>query len=96
MKYAVTAAAVMATIAFSVSPASAKVMMCSGAHLTKMTTMVGGMPDGTHKWEMYKHLTMVNTAMANDGIRGCERTMKKMHRMHHGHHKHRMKHGKKM
>ena len=92
MKYAITGAAVMATIAFSVSPASSKMMSCAGTHLSKMTTMIGGMPDGPHKWEMYKHLAMVNTAMAKDGMRGCERIMMNMHR----HHTHHMKHGKKM
>lgn len=93
MKYAVAAAAVLATIAFSVSPASSKMMSCSGAHLSKMTTMAGGMPDGSHKWEMYKHLEIVNTAMAKDGMRGCDRVMRTMHR-HHKHHMGHMKHGK--
>lgn len=64
MKYAVIAAAVMAASTFAVSPASSKMMSCSGDHLSKMTTMMGGMPDGPHKWEMYKHLEMVNIAMS--------------------------------
>ena len=80
MKYAIILAAVMATSAFAVSPASSKMMPCSGDHLSKMTTMVGGMVDGPHKWEMYKHLEMVNTAMAKDGMRGCDMMMKKMMR----------------
>lgn len=95
MKYAIILAAVMATSAFAVSPASSKTMSCSGAHLSKMTPMVGVMPDGPHKSEMYKHLQMVNTAMAQDGMRGCERTMMDMHR-HHKHHTGHMKHGKMM
>ena len=78
MKYAIILSAVMATSAFAVSPASSKMMMCSGEHLTKMTTMIGGMPDGPHKSEMYKHLAMVNIAMAKDGMRGCAMLMKKM------------------
>ena len=53
MKYAVIAAAVVAASAFAVSPASSKMTMCSGDHLSKMTAMVGGMPDGPQKWEMY-------------------------------------------
>ena len=46
--------------------------------MSKMTTMTGGMPDGPNKWEMNKHLAMVNSAMAKDGMRGCDITMKKM------------------
>ena len=95
MKHTVIAAAVMATLAFAVSPASSKMMPCSADHLSKMTTMVGGMPDGPHKWEMYKHLEMVNTAMSKDGMRGCDMTMRNMHR-HHTHHMRHMKHGKQM
>ena len=94
MKYAVIAATVVAASAFAASPASSKMSMCSGEHLSKMTTMVGGMPDGPHKWEMYKHLAMVNTAMSKDGTRGCDLVMKNMHRHHHMHHMSPMKHGK--
>ena len=46
MKYAIILAAVMSTNAFAVGPASSKMMMCSGEHLSKMTTMVGAMTDG--------------------------------------------------
>jgi hypothetical protein len=92
MKYAVIAAAIVAT-AFAVNPATSKMSMCSGDHLSKMTTMIGGMPDSPHKWEMYKHLEMVNTAMAKDGIRGCKKIIMTMHRHHHMRH---MGHGKKM
>jgi hypothetical protein len=55
---------------------------CSGDHLSKMTTMVSGMPDRSRKWEMYKHLALINTAMAQDGVRGCEKVMRTMHRHH--------------
>ena len=78
MKHAIIFAAVMATSAFAVSPASSEMMMCSGEHLSKMTTMVGVMPDGPHKSEMFKHLEMVNIAMAKDGMRGCDMMMMKM------------------
>jgi hypothetical protein len=53
-------------------------MSCSGADMSKMTTIMGGMPDGPQKWEMYKHLAMINAATAKDGTRGCSMTMKKM------------------
>ena len=98
MKFAVIAATVVAASAFAPSPASSKMSMCSGDHLSKMTTMVGGMPDSPHKWEMYKHLAMVNTAMSKDGTRGCEMAMRSMHRehMHQMHQMHQMKHRKAM
>jgi len=44
------------------------------------------MPDNPKKWEMYKHLAMVNTAMSKNGMRGCDMVMKNMHRHHHMHH----------
>ena len=68
-----------------VSSASSKMIMCSGDHLSKMTTMISGMLDGPHKWEMYTNLEMVNTTMAKDGVRGCEKLMMNMHRHHHQH-----------
>ena len=94
MKHTVIAVAVVAASAFAVSPASSKMSMCSGEHLSKMTTMLGGMPDSPHKWEMYKHLAMVNTAMSKNGMPGCEMVMKSMHRHHHMQHMPAMKHGK--
>jgi len=78
MKYAIVSAALLATAVLAFSPASAEMMSCSGADMSKMTTMMSGMPDGPKKWEMNKHLAMINTAMAKDGTRGCGMTMKKM------------------
>ena len=82
MKYAVISLAVVAIAIPAFSPASARMMtsmmMCSDAHLSKMTTMLGGMPDGPRKWEMNKHLAMVNAAMAKDGLRGCNGSMMSM------------------
>ena len=79
MKYAMVSAAVLAGAVLAFNPASAEMMSCSGADMSKMTTMMGGMPDGPHKWEMNKHLAMINAAMAKDGPRGCSMTMQKMH-----------------
>ena len=79
MKYAIVSAAVLATTVLAFSPASAEMMSCSGADMSKMSTMIGAMPDGPQKWEMYKHLAMINAAMAKDGPRGCSMTMQKMH-----------------
>jgi hypothetical protein len=78
MKYAVVSVAVLATAVLAFNPASAEMMSCSGADMSKMTTMMGAMPDGLKKWEMNKHLVMINTAMAKDGTRGCSMAMKKM------------------
>lgn len=78
MNYAVVFTAVLAAAAFAFSPASAKMMSCSDADMSKMTTMIGGMTDGPRKWEMNKHLAMVNAAMAKDGMRGCNMMMTKM------------------
>jgi hypothetical protein len=47
MKSAVVSAAVLTAAVFAFSPASAKMMSCSGADMSKMATMIGGMPDGT-------------------------------------------------
>jgi hypothetical protein len=78
MKYAVVSLAVLATAVLAFSPASAEMMSCSGADMSKMTTMMGGMPDGPNKWKMNQHLAMINAAMAKDGTRGCSMTMTKM------------------
>jgi len=84
MKYAAFPLA-LAVAVLTFSPAFAHMEMC--ADMSKMTTMMGTMPDGSKKWEMNRHLAMVNSAMAKDGTHGCQMTM--MHMMH-------MKHGKKM
>ena len=78
MKYAMVSAAVLASAVLAFNPASAAMMSCSG-DMSQMTTMMAGMPDGPHKWEMNKHLAMINAAMAKDGPRGCSVTMHKMH-----------------
>ena len=88
MKRVAISAAILA-VAVTFSPASAHMMSCSG-DLSKMTTMMGAMPDSPHKWEMNKHLAMMNAAMAKDGTRGCSMTMKKMMG---GHKMGMMKHG---
>ena len=83
------ALSVLATLSLAtVAEAQMSSRMCSGDHLSKMITMVGGMPDGPHKWAMYKYLAILNTAMSKDGMRGCEMTMKNMYRLHHMHHNH--------
>jgi len=53
-------------------------MACSTDHLSKMTAMMGTMPDGSNKWMMNGHLAMLNAAMAKDGTQGCEMAMMDM------------------
>ena len=76
MKYAALPAALVALV-FTFAPASAHMMSCS-QDMSKMTALMTGMPDGLHKWEMNKHLAMLNAAMARDGTRGCSVAMKQM------------------
>jgi hypothetical protein len=84
VSFRVLALSVLATLSLAtVAEAQISSRMCSGDRLSKMMTMVGGMPDGPHKWAMYKYLAILNTAMSKDGFRGCEMTMKNMYRLHH-------------
>ena len=76
MKYSVVSAAVLAAALFAASPATAKMMSCSSADMSKMVTMIGGMPDGAHKSEMNKHLAMANAAMAKGDMPKCNMMMK--------------------
>jgi len=71
----------------ALSPASAHMHMCSD--MSKMTSMMNGMPDSPRKWEMNRHLAMVNAAMAKDGTHGCNMAMMSMmHGKHMSTHKH--------
>lgn len=83
MRFAAIAATVMATVGLASSPASSMgMMMCSD--MSKMTMMMGTMPDGPKKWHMNDHLAMINAAMAKDGIRGCQMSMMHMMEEMHG------------
>ena len=75
MKYTVIPAAVVMIAGCVCSPTSAKSMSCLGVDMAVMTTMIGTMADGPHKWEMYRNLAAINTAMAGEGARGCDAVM---------------------
>ncbi|MEO8317992.1 MAG: hypothetical protein ABI561_06670 [Bradyrhizobium sp.] len=75
MKYSVISAAVIAIVASVFGQASAKSMSCLGVDMSVMTTMIGTMADGPHKWEMYRNLAAINVAMAGEGTRGCDAVM---------------------
>jgi len=75
MKYAAFPIGLVAAV-LTFSPASAHMQMCSD--MSKMTSMMSAMPDGPKKWEMNRHLAMVNAAMAQDGTQGCKMAMMTM------------------
>jgi hypothetical protein len=75
MKYAAFPIGLVAAV-LALSPASAHMQMC--ADMSNMTSMMNAMPDGPKKWEMNRHLAMVNAAMAKDGTMGCNMTMMTM------------------
>lgn len=75
MKYTAISAAAIMIVACACGPASAKSMSCLGVDMSVMTTMIGTMADGPHKWEMYRNLAAINAAMAGDGTRGCDAVM---------------------
>jgi hypothetical protein len=63
--------------ALDLSPASAKMMACSGDIMAKTSTMMMTMPDGKAKMGMGKEMSMANTDMSKGNMRGgCMHYMK--------------------
>jgi hypothetical protein len=79
MKYLVAAAALAA--AFAVTPASAKMMSCSGDGMMKVSMMTGTMADGPNKMMMNKEVGMANTSMSKGDMRGCNMHLMKAQKM---------------
>ena len=76
MKFLIAAAAV-ATIAVTCSPASAAMMACTGENMTKSLNAGGGMPDSPGKTAMMKERAMANTQMSKGDMKGaCKSYMK--------------------
>lgn len=74
MKTLLTAAAF---VVLALSPASAKMMACTGENVGKSIAMTSGMPDGPGKMGMNKELAMSNTDMSKGNMRGaCMHYMK--------------------
>jgi hypothetical protein len=74
MKILITAA-MFAALAFT--PASAKMMACSGENMAKTTAMADKMPDGPGKMGMAKEMGMANMEMSKGNMRGaCTHYMK--------------------
>src|SRR5512135_3203078 len=74
MKTLLTAAAF---VVLALSPASAKMMACTGANVGATMIAVSAMPDSSTKMGMNKELAMANTDMSNGKMRGaCMHYMK--------------------
>ncbi len=67
----------VAFVALALSPASAKMMACTGANMGTTITTVSGMPDSPTKMGMNKELAAANTDMSNGKMHGaCKHYMK--------------------
>jgi hypothetical protein len=67
MKLLITAA-IFSALAFT--PASAKMMSCSGDNMAKTSMMMGTMADGPAKVGMGKEMGMANMEMSKGNMRG--------------------------
>jgi hypothetical protein len=75
MKRILITAAMFSALAFT--PASAKMMACTGDNMSKTSTMMMGMPDGPAKMGMGKEMGMANMEMSKGNMRGgCMHYMK--------------------
>jgi len=70
MKNLTVAITVAAATALAGGPVSAATIACSDLDMSQLTSMVGSMADGAHKWQMYGYLADINTATARNGARG--------------------------
>jgi hypothetical protein len=67
--------------ALALSPASAKMMSCSGENMAKSYTMMSGMPDGPAKMAMARETGMVNTEISKGNMRGACKHYMNMQKM---------------
>ncbi len=76
MKILLTAATFVA-LTFSLSPASAAMMACTGDNMMKSTAMMMGTADTPAKVAANKEMAMANTDMSNGKMKtGCMHYMK--------------------
>jgi hypothetical protein len=74
MKILITAAMFSA---LALTPASAKMMACSGENMGKTTMMIANMNEGPGKMGMNKEMSMANMEMSKGNMRGaCMHYMK--------------------
>jgi hypothetical protein len=69
MKYLASAAIIAAV--FSISPASAKMMACTSANMSKSLSMSATMADGPAKMAMMKEVGMANSDMSKGKMGGA-------------------------
>ena len=75
MKKILMTAAIFSALALT--PASAKMMACTGENMAKSATMMSGMADGPGKMAMGKEMGMANADMSKGNMRGaCMHYMK--------------------
>uniref|UniRef100_Q07KS3 Uncharacterized protein n=1 Tax=Rhodopseudomonas palustris (strain BisA53) TaxID=316055 RepID=Q07KS3_RHOP5 len=65
----------------TLSPASAKMMNCSGENIAKSYAMMAAMPDGPSKMAMARETGMVNAEMSKGNMRGACRHYMNMQKM---------------
>jgi hypothetical protein len=69
MKKILMTAAIFSALALT--PASAKMMACTGENMAKSATMMSGMADGPGKMAMGKEMGMANADMSKGNMRGA-------------------------
>ena len=67
----ITATAAIFVAALAASPASAKMMACSGENMAKSVAAGAMMADGPAKMMMMKEVGMANTQMSKGDMRGA-------------------------
>jgi hypothetical protein len=74
------AAILVAIAALAGGPVSAAAIACSDVNMSLLTSMVGGMADGSNKWQMNGYLAEINAATARNDTRGCDIALMNMTR----------------
>jgi len=62
---------VVAFVALSFSPASAKALACTGENIAKMTARIYTMPETPRKEAMIREIAIVNADASNGNMRGA-------------------------
>ena len=78
MKILITAAMFSA---LALTPASAKMMACTGDNMAKSTMAMSGMADGPGKMAMGKEMAMANMEMSKGNMRGACKSYIKAQKM---------------